>query len=90
MKITSAKQLANALQDIRKTRALSQTEVAKQVGIRQDTVSKFELNPDSTKLDTLFKMLAALNLELHVAPRGESLSSETKNVKSNIGWKEEW
>lgn len=90
MKITSAKQLANALQDTRKTKALSQTDVAKQVGIRQDTVSKFELNPDSTKLDTLFKMLAALNLELHVAPRGEGLPSEAGHVKSHTGWKEEW
>ena len=90
MKITSAKQLANALQDTRKKNALSQTDVAKQVGIRQDTVSKFELNPDSTKLDTLFKMLAALNLELHVAPRAEGLSSEAGNVKNHIGWQEEW
>ncbi|WP_017222050.1 helix-turn-helix domain-containing protein [Moritella dasanensis] len=90
MKITSAKQLANTLQDTRKTKSLSQTDVAKQVGIRQDTVSKFELNPDSTKLDTLFKMLAALNLELHVAPRGENLPFATENLKSNATWKEEW
>jgi len=90
MKITSAKQLANALQDTRKTKALSQTDVAKQVGIRQDTVSKFELNPDSTKLDTLFKMLAALNLELQVAPRGEGLPEDVENVQTPAGWKEEW
>ena len=90
MKITSAKQLANALQDTRKTKALSQTDVAKQVGIRQDTVSKFEHNPDSTKLDTLFKMLAALNLELHVAPRGKGLPSEIEDVKGHVAWKEEW
>lgn len=90
MKITSAKQLANTLQDTRKTKSLSQTDVAKQVGIRQDTVSKFELNPDSTKLDTLFKMLAALNLELHVATRGCDSVSETDNTKGNANWKEEW
>jgi HTH-type transcriptional regulator/antitoxin HipB len=48
MKVTSAKQFANALQNARKKSALSQTDVAKQVGIRQNTVSKFELNPDST------------------------------------------
>jgi len=69
---------------------LISTDVAKQVGIRQDTVSKFELNPDSTKLDTLFKMLAALNLELHVVPRAEGLSSEAGSVKTDTDWKEEW
>jgi len=90
MKITSAKQLANTLQDTRKTKSLSQTDVAKQVGIRQDTVSRFELNPDSTKLDTLFKMLAALNLELHVTSRGNDLPSENVNAKHNSTWKEEW
>jgi len=90
MKVTSAKQLANTLQDARKNNSQSQTDVAKQVGIRQDTVSKFELNPDSTKLDTLFKMLAALNLELHVTARGDDSASETKNLTSNVAWKEEW
>lgn len=62
MKITSAKQLSAYLKDARLSQKLSQGRVADKVGIRQDTVSSFELNPESTKLDTLFKILASLEL----------------------------
>ena len=64
MKITSAKQLSAYLRDARLSQKLSQGKVADKVGIRQDTVSSFELNPESTKLDTLFKILASLELSL--------------------------
>ena len=60
MKVTSAKQLSVCIKDARLSQKLSQGKVAGKVGIRQDTVSSFELNPESTKLDTLFKILAAL------------------------------
>ncbi|MCV5519821.1 helix-turn-helix domain-containing protein, partial [Escherichia coli] len=55
MKVTSAKQLSAYLKDARLLQKYSQGKVADKVGIRQDTVSNFELNPESTKLDTLFK-----------------------------------
>lgn len=58
--------LANAVRDQRKTRNITQSENAKLVGIKQNTVSAFENNPDGTKLETLFKLLAALDLELHL------------------------
>ncbi len=55
------------------------------MGIRQDTVSNFELNPNSTKLETFFKLLSALNLEMEIHP---------KDAKNNLAhkseWKEEW
>ncbi|WP_239998818.1 helix-turn-helix domain-containing protein [Photobacterium phosphoreum] len=52
MQITSAKILANAVRDQRKTRNITQSETAKLVGIKQNTVSAFENNPDGTKLET--------------------------------------
>ncbi|WP_347815231.1 hypothetical protein [Morganella sp. GD04133] len=42
------------------------------MGIKQTTVSDFENKPESTKLGTLFKILAALDLELHVTKRGSA------------------
>lgn len=66
MKMTNSKQLSAYLKDARLNMKLSQSKVGSKVGIRQDTVSIFEQNPDSTKLDTLFKILSALNLELDV------------------------
>ncbi|MFJ5374861.1 helix-turn-helix domain-containing protein [Pectobacterium versatile] len=69
MKVTNSKQLSSYLKDVRITQKLSQGKVASKVGIRQDTVSSFEQHPDSTKLETFFKILSALNLELTVTPR---------------------
>lgn len=87
MKITNSKQLSACLKDIRTTQKLSQGKVASKVGIRQDTVSSFEQNPDSTKLETFFKILSALNLELTVTPRNAGTASDKV---SETSWKEEW
>lgn len=85
MKVTNTRKLSAYMKDVRETKKLSQSKVASKVGIRQDTVSSFELSPDSTKLETFFKILSALNLELDIKPRNESGSSN-----SDSGWKEEW
>ncbi len=84
MKITTATQLANYLQDIRHNQGLSQSKVGDKIGLRQGTVSNFEQNPDSTKLDTLFKLLSALELELEITPR--NLEPNTKASS----WDQEW
>ena len=72
MQITSAKMLANAVRDQRKAQNITQSDTAKLVGIKQTTVSAFENKPEGTKLDTLFKLLAALDLELHIQPRNST------------------
>jgi len=83
MKVTSPALLAAAVRDQRKISKFTQTETAKQVGVKQTTVSDFENRPESTKLETLFKILAALDLELHVVKRGSTLD------QNNV-WKKEW
>ena len=93
MKVTNAKQLSVYLKDARLNEQLSQSKVASKVGIRQDTVSSFELNPDSTKLETLFKILSALNLELDIKVRNQELVNERSHENAIVpdsGWKEEW
>ena len=83
MKVTSPSLLAAAVRDQRKLSKLTQSEAAKQVGIKQTTVSDFVLRPESTKLETLFKLLSALDLELHVVKRGSTLDD------SKV-WDREW
>ncbi|ABE53601.1 transciptional regulator [Shewanella denitrificans OS217] len=93
MKVTNAKQLSTYLKDARLNAQLSQSKVASKVGIRQDTVSSFELNPDSTKLETLFKILSALNLELDIKVRNPQLVDERRHGNATVPeqeWKEEW
>jgi len=60
---------------------LTQTDVGKLVGLKQQTISEFENNPEGTKLSTLFRILSAIKLELY-------LSEKNKPLKS--AWKEEW
>ncbi|EGQ9123367.1 helix-turn-helix domain-containing protein [Vibrio parahaemolyticus] len=85
MLITSPRQLAIHLRDERKHKNLSQTKVADPVGLKQDTVSKFELNPETTSIQTLFRILSSLNLEMHIVQKSESIYP-----KSNDDDGEEW
>lgn len=66
MNVTSPKMLAQAIRDARKQRNLTQRETAASMGMKQSTVSEFENHPEGTSLDTLFKLLAALDLKLQV------------------------
>ncbi len=83
MMIHSSQELAVCLKDRRKQLQLSQTEVVDRVGLLQKTLSAFENKPDSTKLETLFRILAALNLQLQVIPK------EDRETIAQ-GWNEEW
>lgn len=66
MNVTSPKMLAQAIRDARKQRNLTRRETAASMGMKQSTVSEFENHPEGTSLDTLFKLLAALDLKLQV------------------------
>ncbi|HEY9828310.1 MAG TPA: helix-turn-helix domain-containing protein [Stenomitos sp.] len=83
MLIHSPKELAEFARDHRNRKKLSQVEVSDRVGLRQKTVSAFESNPEGTKLDTFFRLLSALELELQIIPKEEI-------GLSTPGWDEEW
>lgn len=83
MVIHSPKELAEFARDYRNQKKLSQAEVSDRVGLRQKTVSAFESNPEGTKLDTFFRLLSALDLELQIVPKGDI-------GVSTQGWDEEW
>ncbi|MES9857359.1 MAG: helix-turn-helix domain-containing protein [Sedimenticola sp.] len=85
MLIHSPKDLATYYRDQRKARGLSQTAVAEETVVRQDTVSKFETRPNNVRLDTLFRLISALDLELHLIPKGQSVEEG-----SDEGWSEPW
>lgn len=82
MKITSPEQLAIFLKDTRKQEKQTQEMLAEKVGLRQDTISKFEKNPTKTQIETLFKILSSMNMELHIEPKTGHGGAEA--------WKEEW
>ncbi len=86
MLIHSPNDLARYYRDQRKQRRVSQTAVAEEVAVRQDTVSKFENKPDNVRLDTLFRLLSALDIEVHLVPKGGLVSKDDKNKE----WTEKW
>ncbi len=57
-------QLAQVLRGYRRSRRLTQREAANLGGLLQKTVSNLELAPQRTSVESLFKLLSALNVEL--------------------------
>jgi HTH-type transcriptional regulator/antitoxin HipB len=86
MLIHSPSDLAQFYRDQRKQCGMSQVAIAEEISVRQDTVSKFELKPANVRLDTLFRLLVALDLEMHIVPKGQPapVAGESK------GWTEPW
>ncbi len=84
MRVNSAKELSVYIQNQRTSNNLSQESVSDLASIRQATVSAFESKPNNAKLETLFKLLSALDLELDVRPKGSL--SEPKNDSVNLEW----
>ncbi|WP_411572096.1 helix-turn-helix domain-containing protein [Xenorhabdus nematophila] len=62
---------------------MTQKDTADRVGIKQSTVSGFENSPEKSKLETLFKLLSSLGLELQVTERNGSTKSDSR-------WTREW
>jgi HTH-type transcriptional regulator / antitoxin HipB len=83
MIIHSPQELAEFAKDSRNRKKLSQAEIGDRVGLRQKTVSAFENKPESTKLETFFRLLSALDLELQLLPK-EDISPTVP------GWDQEW
>lgn len=68
-KIVSPASLGAALREERKKKGMNQTEAGQRVGVDQSTVSKVEQGNAGTRMDTLFRLLSVLELELVLQPR---------------------
>jgi HTH-type transcriptional regulator/antitoxin HipB len=75
----SPKDIGHAIRSARRERELTQKQLAERSGVWQETISKIENGVASTKLETLFDILAALDLELQVRDRskGSAVDMET-------------
>lgn len=67
--IRSPKQAGDALRRQRNARGLNQTDLADLAGLRQESVSKIETGNPGTRLESIFALLAALDLEFVVRKR---------------------
>ncbi|UTV27220.1 type II toxin-antitoxin system antitoxin HipB [Photobacterium atrarenae] len=78
--IYNPRQLANYLKLLRTRKHLTQAQVAKRVGIKQSTLSSFETNPETTRLQTFFKIIQALELNLEVHERKVAVEAQDDEV----------
>lgn len=67
--VFSPKSLGSALKRQRRIKKLSQNEAGAAFKLDQTTVSSIERGAAGTRLETLFRMLAALDLEMVIRPK---------------------
>lgn len=67
--VRNIKQLGENLARIRNQQNLTQTILGEKAGLRQATISALENGEVGSRLQTLFDILAVLNLELVIQPR---------------------
>ncbi len=70
--IKTPQQLGPVLQGYRKSQSLTQANVGQMVGLPQSEISRLELDVSSASLSRVFKLLAALNLDLVIRPRDKN------------------
>jgi HTH-type transcriptional regulator/antitoxin HipB len=68
-KVTSPKVLGQRLKAVRNQKGLNQHQAGNLVGITQAMVSRIERGESNARIDTLFRLLAALDMEMIVRPR---------------------
>ncbi len=73
-------QLGAVLRRARKAKRLTQTQLGELINKRQATLSNLESADGGATLETLFSVLAALDLELAVRPRRKSTASSLGDV----------
>jgi len=72
-------QIGNLIRRARRKRDLSQQQLGKKAGLRQETISLVENGNPSARIETLLSILSALDLEFRIAPRSRDWNTETES-----------
>lgn len=78
--VFSPKSLGSSIRRHRKAKKISQTEAGSTFKIEQSTISSIEQGAPGTRLETLFRVLAALDLEMVIR------SKKTVTTKVKESW----
>ena len=76
--IRSSKDLGAAIRLARKSMGLRQADVAQKASVRQALVSDLENGATTARLDTVMRVLAALDLDLSIIPRRKAKFDPTE------------
>ena len=75
--VRTPQQLAQALRSQRHSKRLTQKVAGAPVGLLPKTVSALESSPERSSVESLFKLLSALELELVLRPRSSDMDQPT-------------
>lgn len=78
--LVSEQNLGYLLKDARKKRNLTQSEAGRLVGLEQAVISRIEQGRHALRVDTLFRLLSALDYELLLQPREESIRQKEEDA----------
>lgn len=76
----TTKDLGAVLRRARKAQNLTQEQLADRAGLWQRTVSNIETSASGAKLDTIFDLLAALDLEIRIVPRSKMTPVDIEDI----------
>lgn len=85
-KTTSLQSLGHILRSARKRKGLTQKVVGTSVGIDQATLSTIERGESNLRIDTLFRLLAALEMDMAISPRDTSYRQEEEGEGEGDNW----
>ena len=78
--VRSAKQLGAIIREKRRSRGMSQQKLADLTGTGQKTISAIENGHEGATLETVFRLLAAMQLEISFSPRDIGIGKSISDV----------
>ncbi|MCY3876782.1 MAG: helix-turn-helix domain-containing protein [Rhodobacteraceae bacterium] len=76
----SPREIGHAIRLARKDQGLTQKELASKSGVWQETISKIETGSSGAKLETIFNLLAALDLEITIDIRSKGSADAVDDI----------
>ncbi len=75
---------SDRLQNLRVKRGITQTELAKKLDVKQQTISQYEKGLLFPKMDILVKLAEILNVQIGFLIRGATIDSGSKEFSDDI------
>ena len=76
--IRNNKDLGETIRLVRKSQNLRQIDVAQKASVRQALISELETGVTTAKLDTVIRVMAALDMDLAIVPRRKAVFDPTE------------
>lgn len=73
-------QIGAVIRRARKNLGWNQAQLAEKCGLRQGTISLVENGNPAARIDTLLKILAALDLEFQILPRSKAVAADIEDI----------